>query len=467
MKKLLISNIYFLLIFSRLCAQTLSPDDIKEDLRIFREGLEKFHPELYRYTDQKVIDFQFQELESNLVSPLSQQNFYNQLRPLLATIKDGHIKWIVKGKDQHYGFHEDHLFPVKLYFEENKVFTLTHYSGEDIPSLAEILDINGIPIQQVKDQMMSKLMFGDGESLGGKYYQLNRYFSAYFATEFGVSDTYTINLEDGGIIKKWSGKGVSRTEIEKIFAQEQSPFSFTMPNGWTGILKISRFFSLAKEPDLKKFLGNSFESLEKHGISNLILDLRGNEGGNERIGVELYKYLALADFRYYDHITTKPNQKVDFESATSKLFRLANSFSKEENGIHYFTKSPGLKKEKPHKSAFKGNVILLLDGQSFSVTTEFASRAKSDGRVYIIGEETAGGADGNNSGFFTIITLPHSQIDLGVPRMGFHMADLNQRINPNRGILPDEQIIPTALDIHSGYDPVMERAFQLVQQQNN
>lgn len=467
MKKLLILNFCFLMIFSSLTAQTLSPEEMKEDLRIFRDGLEQFHPELYRFTNQEVIDDQFQEIERNLTKPLSQQDFYKMLRPVLAKLKDGHIKWIVKGKDQHYAFYEENLFPAKLYFEEHKVFTLSHFSKENIPSLAEVITINGMPIKEVKKQLIENLTYGDGESLGGKYYQLNRYFSAYFATEFGVSDTYTIELKVNEEVKKWSGKGVSRTEIEQSFPESSSPFSFNLPNGWTGILKIERFFSMPGEPDLEKFLKNSFESLAAQGISNLILDLRGNEGGVEKMGVELYKYLAVADFRYYDHITTKPNQKVDFENSTSKLFRIANTFSKEENGVHYFTKGPGLKLEKPHKLAFKGKVLLLLDGQSFSVTTEFASRAKSDERVYILGEETAGGAEGDNSGFFTIITLPHSKIDLGVPRMGFHMADFNKSMNPNRGILPDEKIIPSAYDIISGNDPVMEKALKLAVQPQN
>ncbi|MEN2281472.1 S41 family peptidase [Algoriphagus sp. SE2] len=305
------------------------------------------------------------------------------------------------------------------------------------------------------------MTYGDGESLGGKYYELNRFFSAYYATEYGISDSYRVDWIVNGTQQTWEGKGISKTEIEKTYPASQDPFSFKKVNDRTAVLKIDRFFSMKGEPDLKKFFKSSFTTLSEEGISNLILDLRGNERGNEKLGIELYKYLALKPFHYYRYLSTRPNSSVDFDHHTSKIFRIANSFSKEKDGIYQFVKGSGLKLEEPHPLAFKGKVVLLLDGQSFSVTTEFASKAQSDQRVFIIGEETAGGAEGNSSGFFSIVTLPHSKIDLGIPRIGFHMADLGENIDQNRGILPDEEIRPSALVILHQKDPVMERALQL------
>jgi hypothetical protein len=460
MKKLLISNLCFFSFYAGLFAQVLSPEEMKEDLRIFRQSLEKFHPEMYRYTAQSVFIEHFQTVEKKLEKAMDQRDFYQLLQPALVSLKDGHIKWIVQGKDQHYGFFEQNLFPIRLYFEEEKVFALSHFNGEEIPQLAEIIAINGISIQSIKEQLLKGLTFGDGESLGGKYYQLNRYFSAYYSTLYGVKEVYSLDWKVNGKPEKWIGNGVSKVEIEQNFITSEEPFSFHRINGWTGILKISRFFSMEGEPDLAKFLKISFKTLADEGISNLIIDLRGNEGGSEKLGIELYKYLALDKFRYYSHLSTRPNQKVDYGTYTSKFFRVVNSFSKERKGQFQLPVGPGLKQEKPHKLAFQGNVILLLDGQSFSVTTELASRAQSDGRVSILGQETAGGAAGNSSGFFTILTLPNSKIDLGIPRIGFHMADLSNEIDPKRGIIPDEKIIPTAEEVLVGKDPVLERAFQ-------
>ncbi|RIW15775.1 peptidase S41 [Algoriphagus lacus] len=461
MKKLLTILIGLSLWVPNLLGQDLKPEEMREDLLIFRESLEKFHPEMYRYTDRQTFENHFKAIEAQLTTPKSQREFYNLLKPVLVDLKDGHIKWIVQGQDQHYGFFQDQLFPLRLYFEEQIVKVISHLGGEKVPVLAEVKSINGETIEAIREKLLAGLTYGDGESLGGKYFQLNRYFAAYFSTEYGVSESYTVELTDSGKSVKWEGKGIGKDQIEANFKEAEEPFSFKMTNGWTGIMDINRFFSYKGEPDFKKFLKNSFESLENEGISNLILDLRGNEGGNEKLGIDLYKYLALDEFDYYDFVTTKPNQKVDFENYTSKIFRMANSFSKEKDGKYLFTKAPS-KTEKPYKNAFQGNLIVLVDGQSFSVTTEFSSRVKSDRRATFVGEETAGGAEVNSSGFFTIITLPHSKIDLGVPRLGFHMADLDSSMDKNRGIIPDVRVVPTAGDLLSAKDPVMERALQLV-----
>jgi hypothetical protein len=461
MQKLMIFLIGLSLWIPNLPAQDLGPEEMREDLRIFRESLEKFHPEMYRYTDGQIFEKHFEAIEAELATPKSQREFYKLLRPVLVDLKDGHVKWIVQGQDQHYGFFQDQLFPLRLYFGENSTKVLSHFSGENTPILAEVKSINGEPIESVRKRLLEGLTYGDGESLGGKYYQLNRYFAAYYSTEYGVSESYTVELTDTGKNVKWEGKGVGKDQIEDAFKESEEPFSFKMINDWAGIIDINRFFSYKGEPDFKQFLKNSFESLENRGISNLILDLRGNEGGNEKLGIELYKYLALDEFDYYDFVTTKPNRKVDFENYTSKIFRMANSFSKEKEGNYVFTKAPS-KTEKPYKNAFKGDLIILIDGQSFSVTTEFSSRIKSDGRATFVGEETAGGAEVNSSGFFTIVTLPHSKIDLGVPRLGFHMADLDPSMDKDRGIIPDVKVAPTAGDLLSGKDPVMERALELL-----
>ncbi len=453
-------------VLSGIHAQTISPEQMKEDLGIFRDGLERFHPEMYRYTDADSFSKIFDRIESQLDHPMNQWEFYKMMRPAVSALKDGHVKWIMQGKDQHYGHFESDLFPLKLYFEAEKVKVLGHFGDESAPTLAEVQSINGKPITQIKAELMKSMTFGDGNSEGGKNHQLNRFFSAFFAQEYGVENAYEVALLDQEKVVTWTGKGVEKSQIEANYISEDTPFTFRMTNGWTGIMKINRFFSYKHEPNFKQFLRNSFGSLKDENISNLILDLRGNEGGFEKLGIELYRYLAQDQFEYYDFVSTKKNQKTAYPSYTSKIFPMLNSFSKEKNEILRFTKAPGLKTYKPYKNAFNGNLIVLLDGQSFSVTTEFASRVMADGRAHFIGEETAGGAEVNSSGFFTIITLPNSKIDLGIPRLGFHMASLKSSMPKDRGILPEHEIIPTAEALLHKKDLVMEKALELVNRPN-
>lgn len=461
MKKMLLLGIGLVWSSLSLFSQTLSPQQVQADLKVFRESLEAFHPELYRYQTWEDFLQQLNVLETGIKQPLSQREFYQKMLPLLGSIKDGHLKWIVQGKDQYYPFFEDQLFPVQVHVDKDQVLVLRNLGNETLPALAKITSINGQSIQQILTTLMANSTFGDGDSQGGKYFQLNRYFSALYANHFGVSERYSIGLEVDGKHSIVEVEGVNKDQIESAFPSFQAPFSFEIKEKKIAVMTIHRFFTYPGEEDFKRFLKESFSKIKAQGIQKLVLDLRGNEGGNEKWGIELYRYLATAPFSYYEKVTSRPNQKLAFATRTSRLFKLANSFSKKKSNEFLFRFAPhGL--IKPYSSAFQGELVILLDGQSFSVTTEFASRVKADGRAKFVGEETAGGAALNSSGFFTIVTLPNSKIDLGIPRLGFHMANLPDSMNAKRGILPDLKAGLSAEDKLSGKDSVMQLAIDLM-----
>lgn len=444
-----------------LFSQTLTPEQIQTDLKVFRQSLEAFHPELNRYQTREEFLQQLNALERDINHPLSQREFYQKMLPIIGNIKDGHLKWIAQGKDQYYPFFEDQLFPVQVHVDREQVLVLRNLGKETLPELAKITSINGQAIEQILTKLMENSTFGDGDSEGGKYFQLNRYFSALYANQFGVSETYSMGLEIDGKHSIVELKGVNKDQIESAFPPVEAPFSFEIKENKIAVMTIHRFFTYPGEPDFKRFLKDSFAKIQAQGIQKLILDLRGNEGGNEKLGIELYRYLAKEPFVYYGEVTSRPNQKLPFDTHTSLLFRLANSFSKKQSEKSQFRFAPsGV--TKPYSNAFQGEVMVLVDGQTFSVATEFASRVKADGRAKFIGEETAGGAALNSSGFFTIVTLPYSKIDLGIPRLGFHMANLPNDMDPRRGIIPDLKAGLTAEDKISGKDSVMQLAIDLM-----
>lgn len=444
-----------------LFSQTLTPEQTQTDLKAFRQSLEAFHPELNRYQTREEFLQQLNALERDINHPLSQREFYQKMLPIIGNIKDGHIKWIAQGKDQYYPFFEDQLFPVQVHVDKEQVLVLRNLGKETLPELAKITSINGQAIEQILTTLMENSTFGDGDSEGGKYFQLNRYFSALYANQFGVSETYSMGLEIDGKHSIVELKGVNKDQIESAFPPVEAPFSFEIKENKIAVMTVHRFFTYPGEPDFKRFLKDSFAKIQAQGIQKLILDLRGNEGGNEKLGIELYRYLAKEPFVYYGEVTSRPNQKLPFDTHTSLLFRLANSFSKKQSEKSQFRFAPsGV--TKPYSNAFQGEVMVLVDGQTFSVATEFASRVKADGRAKFIGEETAGGAALNSSGFFTIVTLPYSKIDLGIPRLGFHMANLPNDMDPRRGIIPDLKAGLTAEDKISGKDSVMQLAIDLM-----
>jgi Peptidase family S41 len=116
--------------------------------------------------------------------------------------------------------------------------------------------------------------------------------------------------------------------------------------------------------------------------------------------------------------------------------------------------------QQPRRPTFRGQVFALIDGDSFSTTAEFLSQAHAHHRATFLGEESGGGYYGNTSGFTPILTLPHSQIRMVVPLLGYFMA-IPPGQPANHGIVPDHPVRYTIDEVLAGQDKEMALALQL------
>ncbi|MEQ9581594.1 MAG: hypothetical protein RIM68_05480, partial [Arenibacter sp.] len=102
---------------------TLNPSKLKEDFQLFRKALEEAHPGIYRYEAKSSMDGSFEVIRKKLDQPLSQQEFYKILNPVLAKIGCGHTKLIPsEEKGFMYYYNTETLFPLKLFLDKNKAY---------------------------------------------------------------------------------------------------------------------------------------------------------------------------------------------------------------------------------------------------------------------------------------------------------------------------------------------------------
>jgi C-terminal processing protease CtpA/Prc len=120
--------------------------------------------------------------------------------------------------------------------------------------------------------------------------------------------------------------------------------------------------------------------------------------------------------------------------------------------------------QKPKKNSYSGKVYILINGGSFSVTSEFASVAHYLKRAKFIGEETGGGYYGDNSGTFVIVTLPYSRMNIGIPMLAYYTAVKNYPFK-DRGIIPDYEVNPVIEDIMMKKDTVLSFTEKLIENQ--
>jgi C-terminal processing protease CtpA/Prc len=211
-------------------------------------------------------------------------------------------------------------------------------------------------------------------------------------------------------------------------------------------------------------LSESFREINERNTEHLIIDLRNNEGGKEVYGSLLLSYLMDQEFPYYDYLDISQKKRFSFSEYASVplAFKfLKTLFKQTDSGGYEWRGHKNCGLQKPAKNNYQGNVYVLINGGSYSVATEFASVLKSLHRAVFIGEETGGGYYGNTSGFFAIVKLPHSDLELGIPLVGFY-SKVQPTQYENRGVFPDYEIRPSVSGVLSKKDEVLDYALKIV-----
>ena len=122
---------------------------------------------------------------------------------------------------------------------------------------------------------------------------------------------------------------------------------------------------------------------------------------------------------------------------------------------------PGIM-HKPKKNYFEGDVYILINSLSFSVTSDFCAIAHKNNRAKFIGSETGGCYYGNTSGYSFHLILPNTKLDVRLNLIEYLTAVENSNYPYGRGVLPDFEVYPSALDIYNGVDTEKEYALNLI-----
>ncbi|MEM9895604.1 MAG: S41 family peptidase [Bacteroidota bacterium] len=450
--------------------QLLSPSDMQEDFTIFKESVKEIHPGLYWYADAAEIDSRFQKIEKQITNELEIGSFYGLLQKFYAEIRCGHswmsmpYRW-VKKLDR-----GPHTIPAGFYLEKDRIVVFRDLTKEEkLPIGDEVISINGISSKRLLDTL-KQYTPTDGYAETRQIRILASNFSRYYQLHYGVDSVFEITLENGASRKSISLKGATRKEVDSIAnaryprsSQQQKLLNFSILPNDIGYLKLNSFSkSEIKEGKqrFKKFLKESFNALEGGKVNKLILDLRGNGGGEDHYGALVCKYLLQEPFRYYlrmEATTRKFNYKqYSYNKGYNIIGKLLKK-DKEAEGFYTYNFSRQLKTQKPFKNNFTGKVVVLIDGGTFSAATECTSILHANQRALFIGDETGGGYFGNNSALMYGIRLPNSKISYYLPVIRYFVAVEDETL-VGRGLIPDISLPRTYEHFISAEDEVLELA---------
>src|ERR1035437_9934969 len=436
--------------------KVIEPTLLKQDFVAFKDALLKTHPSLYRFQTQKRFNELFENYYNSINTNTSQIDFLARIKFLLSCIEDGHIYCGVSSYLKKYFDEDTKVFPITLKFIADRAFVVCS-KIEALPSEAEIISINDVPIKKIRQKLFQYIV-SDGAIETKKNWVLSNNFWFYYRLVYGQQTVFKIGYSyKGSPVKTISvvAEKFANTQCEKEIQKQEKLLQLSYQNNSIALLKIKTFngnlLDNSKE-NYSQFLQSTFAAINEKKIETLILDLRGNGGGIDDYGKLLYSYLTDKEFQYY----------ISLETSTQKLTRdNINSFSKVDNpNEDNFNGRNNIPIQKPSVNNFKGKVIVLIDGLSFSTTAEFCAIAKSNKRATFIGEETGGGYFGNTSGNAVEVILPNTNIFIDIPTTKYVLAVKKDKHN-DRGIIPDFDITPTINEFILQKDVQLNFALQL------
>jgi hypothetical protein len=406
----------------------LESGKLKTDFDTIRAMLERIHPALYDYTPREALDEAFEKVASRLNQPMEFRDYYTLLSRLVAKIGCGHTSlWI---PSDYWNTVPDSLFPLRLQLNDEEVFVSgSYHDNVPVPVGSRLLSINGIPVGEVMGQLRS-ITSADGFNRAYKQAMVQKNFSKKFALVYGFPGQFHVSFTEPGSNRPGSVAltGVSSLEIDRQTAPANE-LSFRIPEGTrAGILTINTFGYYGRVDMFRSFIDSVFREVKKHHIEKLILDVRGNSGGDPFCASYLFSYLEQRPEPYFeDHYGQYDTLALPVPLA----------------GNHYM-----------------GDLYTLTDGRGFSTTGHFCALLKYHGIGKFIGGET--GATYTCTGSVTYPTMAQTRIILGTARNRRYTAAV-RGMDPQRGIVPDYPVVPTREDIISGRDAVLEFALSLAE----
>lgn len=403
----------------------LDPKLLQEDFSVLIKSLQNEHGDLFRYKNQVRLRALSDSLFQLLNKPMEPFEFSTLIGYMVAAIQDGHTGSKLPQELMNHYAKTVEMFPLQLWFIDDKAYTVC--TNAEIPIETEILSIDGKSINEIKKRLFEYLP-SDGTIESKKYWILNHVaFPFLFNWVYGEKSDYLVEYQTTeGQIRNMSLKAdcLAKTKCFKPDLRNDKNLQLQFTSNDIAVLTISSFNSkelMRTNENYAQFLATSFQEIDERKVKKVILDLRNNAGGDDVYGALLYSYLTSESFHFH---------------SAEQL-------------------------EQPSQGSFKGEVYFLMNGLSFSTTSNMLAIAKSNERGIFIGEETGGGYYGCTSGETFRIVLPNSHIRIAIPKDASYnpVKPFEER---GSGVTPDYRVIPSVSELLTGKDVQLNFALEMV-----
>lgn len=407
--------------------QKLAKEVCRRDFKRLVELCKEQHPNLQSKMGKREFDRFAKQSISTINDSLTLGGFLWKCEELIAQLQCGH-SFVWWPKD--FGlFPESLIFPLETWYDGEKLFVKDpRNNGTSISPKDEILAINDVPVSEFMKTLYAHSP-SDGNNYAAKRSWVNNMFNTLIAMYFNFPSTYQVEIK--------GSLGMKNIELEtysyqkKKASPKREPLDLVRIDSLsTAILRVSSFNYYGDDISyFRSFIDSSFQVIKEHRVQNLVVDLRGNQGGESYCGAYLIQHLAYKPFPYWATEST-PGFQLDLHDTLV-----------------------------PHLNRYRGRPVVLMDGACMSTTGHVLSLMKENKFALLVGEE-AGSTftcnDNSLQGF-----LPESRLSYRIPRTTFYTAASS--FPKDRGIIPDISINSSIEAIVIGHDMVMQFVLERIQ----
>ncbi|WP_167852237.1 S41 family peptidase [Hymenobacter elongatus] len=461
-------------------AALYSVEQLQSDFAYLRRALQEAHPGLYWYTPHDSLDRAFARTAAALSHPMAELAYWKLLQTLVAQVHCGHTRVQHSAAYRAWFRRQPHAyFPFTVAIRQNRLFVVDNQSATpDLQPGTEILAIDGHPTAEILPRLRA-LISADGYGTSFQDHELEAgFFDEYYWSCYEARPAYPLLVRDssghqrrltpqpkpvlaaapGTPATPAAAPSPEQAQARRLARLRSVRYLDTPPA--TALLRISSF-SYDEADEYKTFHAALFAELAQRRTKRLVVDLRGNPGGNNAIAVDLLKYLLKSDFvlttsalapvRIPSFMQPDPGSPAFFD--TTQVKRLPDGrfgFAAATVGVQH-----------PYRGHyFRGQVILLVDGGTFSAASNLAASLRAQRRITIIGQESGGAEAGLNGGTLSRLELPQTHLVVQLPHFRLLTACANPQ--PGRGVRPDRVVVPTPQQVAAHTDAILSQLATLL-----
>lgn len=442
--KLFLTSIIFLLIPFSILSQSFTKAQMIEGLTSLRNDIKTYNPALQDYNPS------FDKLAEEIIASVDQESYsalehFKLITEMCAISNEGHFALGSWSDTPHKGFAANtyKYLPLSVKVVAGKLYAWNDYSNENkLKKGDEILSINNQPTSDIINQLVSYTE-SDGNTIGYAHRIIQSGFNwryyLYIDTPNSFDITYKAyetNEKKKVTIKATTNEVLLANYKAKFPNPETQPESISDVyelniNEQIAILKLKSFTrSKLEKYKLKstKFYSDIFKSIADAGVGNLVVDLRSNSGGRKEFANDMVPFILQQD----------------------------NGDPYLRRSISWGGKEKTMKLPKKNSLCFQGNIYVVVNAETFSAASSLARFLKEYGNATVIGQETGTRYEGFSAGSKQYVSIPHSDIQIGIPRYQTIYPESKKQTTSNRGLIPDQIVTYTIQDIIDEKDLEME-----------